>query len=668
MNPTVNKALAFLEKHVQWIALALGGAILLFAVYRYWLAPDLAAEVPGRGQYGPAAVDAAVLQGPGEQLSQALRNARVEAPPVPNLSGDFLKNLRVEGPVPSLALGPVPPPAFEFEQPSQRMDVNLQVATLATVPPAKVTHVGTFRVEVDLPADPADPAAETGPADLSAVQVRYRVPVEELADAIRKTELPPRFGSTSVLDATLQRERRGNDGNFSELTSVAKLRNVTLPPTPGANADMEAKRAFVEQVEPRQADVLQPEFYPTLGGEDPYLPPEQVAAEGEEIAPAADPAAPAGPGEPVNGVHPGFNPADPATWPPTNQLTPTERRMIRDHREKEKSRGGQGDPGDGYGGGYGGYGGEFNYGQNPDQPGSPGQSGDAPVPGVSGALNASGDVALLRQQGRPGQQRPGRPGQQQPGQPGQPFNPGDPYGGDPYGGYGGEFGDPYGGYGGYGDYGGIPGQPGPGGQPAVPGRPEVAPAPTGAFNPADLAGQPIEGWAWDATAVPGETYRYRVVYSIKNPLFATQNIGANPELAERLVLTSEAGEQDWGPAITAQPMSYYFVTGMAADGRLIYVTVYRFAQGRWQSAAFKVSPGDPIGGLDKGVDYDTGSTLVDVRKEGGGSAQFALIVDPEGRFQRRTSDDSRTDPKFGELQKLVSTAIAAAAGAVTPGP
>jgi hypothetical protein len=181
--------------------------------------------------------------------------------------------------------------------------------------------------------------------------------------------------------------------------------------------------------------------------------------------------------------------------------------------------------------------------------------------------------------------------------------------------------------------------------------PAAAPLPPGAFNAAQL-GAPISGWAWDTDAVPGETYRYKVVYSLKNPLFGTSGVATDPNLETVLVLPSEP-PAEWSPEITVEPLTYYYMTETGSQQATF--TVFRWQNGGWQAEKFRVSPGDYIGLPSEagGIDYRTGQTLVDVREDPTRRESFALLVDDQGRFTRRTIRDV-TDPKHKELQELLN--------------
>ena len=98
----MDKVLAFLEKYVEWIAIAIGGLIFMYAVWIYVIAPDVSVDVGGR-TYAPGAVDQAVLAGPGESLDVAMKDPRPgNIPSPPNLPEEFLKDLTLDRYVPQL--------------------------------------------------------------------------------------------------------------------------------------------------------------------------------------------------------------------------------------------------------------------------------------------------------------------------------------------------------------------------------------------------------------------------------------------------------------------------------------------------------------------------------------------------------------------------------------
>ncbi|MEM9251942.1 MAG: hypothetical protein AAGB29_06290 [Planctomycetota bacterium] len=119
----------------------------------------------------------------------------------------------------------------------------------------------------------------------------------------------------------------------------------------------------------------------------------------------------------------------------------------------------------------------------------------------------------------------------------------------------------------------------------------------------------VRVWAHDVTVEPGKTYRYRVVVTVRNPLFRQTSVPPEQkaENYDRLTLgpseedlhatadaSSELGATVWSNPVTIQPELYYFLVGSQA--KIAIVEVWRVYDGRWREAEFRVSPGDPIGG------------------------------------------------------------------------
>jgi len=105
-------------------------------------------------------------------------------------------------------------------------------------------------------------------------------------------------------------------------------------------------------------------------------------------------------------------------------------------------------------------------------------------------------------------------------------------------------------------------------------------------------------WAHDITAEPGKTYRYRLRYSIPNPLFKRQTSlpanQANRANAKRMV--SAAGE--WSDPVETPLQEYYFVRS-AKQGDDVSPTrasleMFKFYYGFWRSTEVELRPGDPI--------------------------------------------------------------------------
>ncbi|MCC7192005.1 MAG: hypothetical protein IT444_04395 [Phycisphaeraceae bacterium] len=139
----------------------------------------------------------------------------------------------------------------------------------------------------------------------------------------------------------------------------------------------------------------------------------------------------------------------------------------------------------------------------------------------------------------------------------------------------------------------------------------------------------IEVWAHDVTVKPGQTYRYRLVVAVLNPLF--QRREPRPEQREqyfeKLAIESAPDTETavefhnaWSSPVTIERESYFFVTGGNRNAQNAQVEVWRIINGAWRSQEFTVQPGDPIGksvaiaGVNDGkpVDMTVNAVVVDI--------------------------------------------------------
>lgn len=194
----------------------------------------------------------------------------------------------------------------------------------------------------------------------------------------------------------------------------------------------------------------------------------------------------------------------------------------------------------------------------------------------------------------------------------------------------------------------------------VPAPIEAGPCPSGLFQVFNF--NDITVWANDDTARPNRSYRYKMRYALLNPLYHMANVAKNPK--DTLVFTL------WSPfSAPTDPISVsanveYFVKNVGFDRSSVTLTVFRWANGRWQSKEFRVAPGDMIGGPDQasGIDYTTNATLVMVRES---EPVQAIIADSAGKLVKRDTSDQR-NPNFQRLKGQADEA-AKLAGPVTAG-
>jgi hypothetical protein len=224
------------------------------------------------------------------------------------------------------------------------------------------------------------------------------------------------------------------------------------------------------------------------------------------------------------------------------------------------------------------------------------------------------------------------------------------YRGGPPGGFGGPFGPP----------GGYRPQPTPAAPPA-----EQAPPPPTAIPPAEgtvepktalvdpklvLNPTPVEPltgrmnvvamppkspdlfiYVIDESAQSGRTYRYRISYRALNPLFnkAPQRVApAHQNWVNQFDLA--APKSGFSPEITVPTQTYFYCGKQQGinGGNKTPFDIFTWSNGKWQLATFTVDFGDPIGGLDGGIDYSTDCTYV--YKETVKNKTVVTLVDREG--------------------------------------
>ena len=186
-------------------------------------------------------------------------------------------------------------------------------------------------------------------------------------------------------------------------------------------------------------------------------------------------------------------------------------------------------------------------------------------------------------------------------------------------------------------------------------QPDVQyPIPAGEFDPSKA--EDIIGWAHDDSVEAGKTYRYRVTYRLKSPVWNTENMTKPAELAKTFVLVSKDGE--WGQPVKVESLSHFWVVRPAFKGDSAQVQVFRFSGGQLRTKVFDVSPGDAIGMPDGDVDFATGWTMVDMAADARGD-RVVLLMDPNGRLHTRDFRADQNDPKFKEMQQQATAAASA---------
>jgi len=159
----------------------------------------------------------------------------------------------------------------------------------------------------------------------------------------------------------------------------------------------------------------------------------------------------------------------------------------------------------------------------------------------------------------------------------------------------------------------------------------------------------------DESAQSGKTYRYRISYRALNPLFnkAPQRVApAHQNWVNQFDLAAPLS--GFSPEITV-PRQTYFYCGKQQGingGNKTPFDIFTWSNGKWQMATFTVDFGDPIGGLDGGIDYSTDCTYV--YKETVKNKTVVTLVDREGNVvnpEDASSADYKQNIQWIDQQK-----------------
>jgi hypothetical protein len=150
---------------------------------------------------------------------------------------------------------------------------------------------------------------------------------------------------------------------------------------------------------------------------------------------------------------------------------------------------------------------------------------------------------------------------------------------------------------------GYPGYPGPGAGPVQQANPDGSPA-------AAPDNERMTLWAHDLTVQPGQTYRYRVVAYVFNPLFQRKEVvpEQRDQYFNQLALASTPS--DWSAPVAIDPVVQFFL--VKADPNEATIEVWRIHNGQWVHQRFRARPGDPLGGVAAIAAPDGSSTTLDL--------------------------------------------------------
>lgn len=603
----MQKTLDFLEKNVHWIALGLGGVYLLFMVYSYVLQAPVTTTL-GSETVGLRNIDKITREGPAQRLENAVQVGAVPDMRVETFAEGFKARIEKMKDYPVLAglwtTSITSDVEIKTDTPVENVGVGDAVLPTAAAPVyvALSRGLSTVAIPAGIAApnpEAANPVVNRNDApgagkqmDKQWVSTSWKVNTKQMAADFKKANIPDQLRQTLFLRVEATREE-WVDGKWGNPTVVPALAIHPLPPMP---TDWQGELAYVDWATKNQVEIVQPSFYEVVAA-DRWLPPGFQSAKVAET-----------PGD--------FDPAN----PPNRSLTKEEIELILQYKKDQAKR-------------------------ERDNP----KPKPTPKPATPTRSPTATPVRPPRGPTGPGMMPPG--GQRAPrdlereqlaqntprnaGYPGGPAYPGDPRG---YPGAQGVYPPGYPGGSGY-----------PGPRPNNPANPDPnlpapPPVPTGSFDPSR---QPdVEIWVHDDTAQAGKTYRYKVRYAIKNPLFKVVNAVKDRKVADVLAIWS--AYSDPGTQVTIPSKTNFFVSANMGGSTMVAFDVFTWQAGEQHKQTVRVGPGDMIGGDEDGVDYTTGSTVVDVRRDPRGDT-YVLLMDADGTVERR---DLRSDQQKDLYQKL----------------
>lgn len=619
----MNKVLEFLEAHCQWVAVALGGVFLAMMLWSYILMQPVAVEGANQTTLTPGNVDDEVFRRSAEPLDRELRRQQVEAPPVQSqtsVSKAFEDTLRgKDRPLVTLGdnwPGSLPMKLDDLEGIKDQKPIQVElVKVLPVVPASEPSAIKAARVNAnDLPPVAGAPAPAGAPGQLV------------LGRDLNYVFYQYRINTGDLGNAFKAAGIGANQPLTTSILAVKVFRQeqrpdgswsaaVEVKPLKNAPALM-AVPANAAPGDPTTINFLT-WVESVTGIADLIRPPfyEVIMGEGPWSAPEELPV------------------IDPVAEREAKRLA-AEKAAAERTAERARNR--------------------------PAPTQRPPEEDMTPPEGRRGRRGAGGPRGLAEDVERPGrydelvgkqfaQVRPG-------GVFGNPNNP---------------------------DENGMP-QTDPDGNPLPdgmqPGNPNQAPGqlqanglPQNRFNPQIPGIGNFDGWTYDDEVEEGKTYRYQVVYAIRNPVFGTQGI-AQAGLEKTFALWFNDGkphDDHWSQSVTIQPTTEYFLTSNNNWGGQqipdkVQFEIYKWAAGKWQRSSKTFSVGDRIGTIDsKGgmkVTFATGASLVDIRFDSKLGKSYVVVLDHTGKLIELDAVQERNNPRRIQLQAAVQPPAAANAG------
>jgi hypothetical protein len=623
----MNQVKKYLELYVQWIALGLGAAFLLWMVYDYIVQHPVTAPVGSASEVAPGDIDTTIWTEKGKPLQDQVSSTDVpnNMPDVKDIVAQVQTELDSS---PQFALaGPYTPltPPIDIDSSSTSVPTVPREAqvTKLPVPPAIIDlQISGGHSNVPAPVLAAQGAGGAAPApipvlapapggpqvaavDKSWRTVSGRIPVAALNKAMRDAKIPTKLNSTSILRVELIRQEEDASGQFGpqEGIEIPTLSCNQVPPLPPAAAPSGPQSFYQQWAETNYTLVMQPPFFQVLQGDIWYLPGTKNPNEVQVQMVAFDPAAFAA----RNGDPSTLSPDDRKIWDAWKHAqqvaAAAARRAAQQHNTPNQP---PGIPNDEPGG-------------NNNNGGNGNGNGGGRGGGRGGG--GRGRSGLAADPDRPTQLPPSIP----PPEPGMMIPPSG-------------FGGP------------SPEQQRPTADTTAE-QAAAATLPHGSFDPSQQPGD-IVVWAHDDTVQAGKTYRYKLRYVITNPV-AHSNGLCNPQsLAKQYQIVSL--DSAWTDKVIVESDTNFYAVNAFPNRDEVTFDVFHWKDGVWQKQTVKVRPGDMVGGIDPATktDFATGWTLVDVRTDPRDeSAVTILLASDNGTILKK---DKNNDLHNAEYQKLLN--------------
>lgn len=177
-------------------------------------------------------------------------------------------------------------------------------------------------------------------------------------------------------------------------------------------------------------------------------------------------------------------------------------------------------------------------------------------------------------------------------------------------------------------------------------------------------------WAADPSMQPGKTYRYKLIVSVINPLYAVPRL-AEDQLSENLnraaIMPTEAeiNAMQWIGPIKVEPETRFFFT--SGRGSTAKIDIFRRFDGELRLQEFEGGPGDYIGSVEEfenqdgqvvEIDMNVGAIIVDIEQRrdllSNTTVTTLIYADKDGNIFERTDVSDKNSPDRKAMRGEIS--------------